>query len=63
MVDIIKNIIQLIIQFINGIYNIEIDLTPTLNVKLGFLIISFISFVIVIKIVLEAIGIKKGDDD
>lgn len=63
MIDIIKSLITLMVNFITGIYNIEIDLNPNWNVKFGTLVLAFISFIILLKVIFESIGIKKGDDD
>ena len=62
MIDIIKNLLDLTTGFINRIYNIEIDLTPTMNVKLGTLTLAFIFFVLVIYFILKTIGILKEDE-
>lgn len=63
MIQIIKNLIDLAMQFINSFYNIQIDIMPNIYVKLGELIISFLIVVLSIYFVLLALGIiRRGDD-
>lgn len=63
MIEIIKNIIDLTMKFINPIYNLQIDLMPDVYVKLGDLVISFLIVVLSIYLVFLGFGIiKKGDD-
>lgn len=63
MIEIIKNIFNLMTSFINRLYNIELDLTDTMTVKLGTLILAFIFFVLTILVILKSIGIKKPTDN
>ena len=62
MIEIIKNVFDLMTGFINRLYNIPIDLSDTMTVKLGTLVLSFIFFVITIYVILKAIGIKKPNE-
>ena len=63
MIDVVKNIINLIMIFINNIYNWEIDFYDNVTIKLGTLVISFIFFILLIYYILYTLGFLKGDDD
>lgn len=74
MIEIIKNVINLIIDFINRLYNIEIDLHDTSlatnvgieKVKLGTIVLAFIFFVFTIYCIFKMLGIgeyKESDND
>lgn len=64
MIDIIKNIFDLMIDFINSIFFLEIELTNDTNVYLGVLVCSFVTFVLILYFILKALGvIDKGGDD
>lgn len=64
MVDIIKSIIDLLAQFINGIFNFQVDFIPGQNISIGVIVVSFVFFVLAIYLILRALGIiKEGSDD
>jgi len=62
MIEIIKEIIKLITTFINGIFYLEIDLTETVDVYLGVLVIAFLFIVLSIYFIFKAIGLIGGGD-
>lgn len=64
MIEIIKNTINLIMIFINTIYNFEIDFYDDIKIKVGTLVLAFIFFAILIYYVLYTLGFlnEKGDD-
>ena len=63
MIDIIKNLIDLTMQLINGLYNMQVDITPDVNVPLGELVIGFLIVILTIYFVFVGLGIvSKGDD-
>lgn len=63
MIDIIKNLIDLTMQLINGLYNMQVDITPGVNVSLGELVIGFLIVILTIYFVFVGLGIiSKGDD-
>lgn len=62
MIEIIKEIIKLIMTFINGIFYLEIDLTETVDVYLGVLVIAFLFIVLSIYFIFKAIGLIGGGD-
>ena len=64
MIEIIKSIINLMNQFINSIFQLEIDLAPNMYISLGDLVIGFLVVVLSIYLILRGFGvISKGDDD
>lgn len=64
MVDIIKSIIDLLTQFINGIFNFQVEFIPGQNVAIGVIVVSFVFFVLSIYLILRALGIiKEGSDE
>ena len=60
MIEIIKEIIKLITTFINGIFYLEIDLTETVDVYVGVLVIAFLFIVLSIYFIFKAIGLVGG---
>lgn len=64
MIEIIKNLINLAVGFINGIYNFEIDFYEDQKIKVGTLFIAILLFALLIYVVLSALGFinDKGDD-
>ena len=62
MIEIIKEIIKLITTFINGIFYLEIDLTETVDVYIGVLVIAFLFIVLSIYFIFKAIGLVGGGD-
>lgn len=63
MIEIIKNLIDLMMKFIDGMFKLKIDLSPDFNISLGMLVIGFLVVVLSIYFLLIALGvISKGDD-
>lgn len=60
MIEVLKGIFELMSQFISGIYNLQIDLTPNYAVKIGDIVVVFVVIVCSIALVLSII--RKGDD-
>lgn len=63
MIEVIYQIIDLIIQFINSIFNFKIDFIDGESVPIGIIIVAFVFFVLVIYLILKAIGISGKDDE
>lgn len=64
MIEVVMNIMDLMIKFIEGLYMIEIDLSPGFYVSLGELFIGFLIVVLSIYFMLIALGvIPRGDDE
>lgn len=61
MFDVIKGLMQLMIQFINGLFYIEIDLFEGFNIYLGVLVITTISILLILSFVLRAIGVVEKE--
>ena len=67
MIEIIKNVIDLMVGFINRLYNIEIDLhdtslAPNLGIekiKLGTIVLAFIFFAFTIYCIFKMLGIGE----
>lgn len=62
MIDIIKNTIDILSIFIIKIYNLNVEFETGKNVKLGTIVIAFVTIVIIIYLIFKSIGINKGDD-
>lgn len=62
MIEIIKEIIKLITIFINGIFYLEIDLTETVDVYLGVLVIAFLFIMFSIYFIFKSLGLIGGGD-
>ena len=62
MIDIIKQIINLISTFINSIFYWEIELTDTIDVYLGVLVIAFLFIVLSIYFIFKSLGIIGGGE-
>lgn len=62
MIEIVKEIVKLTVKFINGIFYIKIDLTDTIDVYLGVLVISFLFIMLSIYFIFKAIGLVGGGD-
>lgn len=63
MIEIIKSIIDLISIFINGLFNLEIELFNSKHAPLGYIVIAFIVIIVAIYLIFDALGLKgKGDD-
>ena len=60
LVDICKNIIDLIFIPINSLFTIRIDLAPGYQISLGLLTLTFLTIVLIIYFVSGALDI--GDD-
>lgn len=63
MLEILKNVIDLVMQVINQLFYIEIEITSDFHAPLGFLIITAMFICILIAWVLHALGIDFGGDD
>lgn len=63
MIEILKQFIILIISVFNTIFSIEIQLSDTLSVKLGIILLSVITFIILIVSVCIFFNIDFGGDD
>lgn len=65
MIETIKAILDLLLQFINAIFNFEVDFVNGQTVKLGYIVVSFIFIITALYLILRAIGIKfnKGSDE
>ena len=59
MIEIIKQTFDLMMIFFEGFFNIEIEFTNEINLKLGVIVISFLFLVLTIYLIFRAIG---GDD-
>lgn len=63
MYEIIVSIIDLMIQFITGIFNLEVTWRDGESIKIGVLVTAFVSFVLALYLILKALGIiNEGDD-
>lgn len=63
MIEILKYCMITLAQYINGIYNIELEFTTGHYVKFGNIILASLSFFLLLYYVLRALGlIDKGDD-
>ena len=60
MLEVLKGIFALMAQFISGIYNFQIDLTPNYAVKIGDIVVVFVVIVCSIALILSLF--RKGDD-
>lgn len=63
MVEIIRNIIKLIAQFTNYLYNLKIDFIGGEKVLLGHVVVAFIFLIVIIYLILSAIGLNFGGDE
>ena len=63
MLEIARNYIMLIMQFINGVYNWKIEWTPGYEIKIGTLVVGFTSFMLIIYYFLNAFGFIRKDDE
>lgn len=63
MIEILKQFIILIIGVFNTIFSLEIQLSDTLSVKLGIVLLSVVIFVILIIVVCIFFNINIGGDD
>lgn len=63
ILNIVKNIIDLMFIFFNAMFNIEFDLTDNIKVKLGVLVLSFVTVVYLIYRVFLALKLIGGDGD
>lgn len=64
MIEIVKNIIDLVVNFIEGLFKIQIDLAEGFYISLGDLFIGFLVVVLSIYFLLLGLGvISKGDGD
>lgn len=61
MLENLKNIVDIVIYFINWLFFLNIEITPDLNIYLGILVIAFIFVLIVLKKLLEFLGILNGE--
>lgn len=64
MIEILKSLINLVVDFINSIYNFEIDFYEDQKIKIGTLFIAILTFALLIYVALTALGFfsHKGDD-
>lgn len=63
MIEIIKNIIDLVSIFINGLFNLEIEFFENKHAPLGYIVIAFVVIIVAIYLIFDALGLKsKGDD-
>lgn len=63
MIEVIYQVIDLVIQFINNIFNFKIDFIDGEYVPIGIVVVAFVFFVLVIYLILKAIGISGKDDE
>lgn len=62
MIDILKNLIDLGMQFISGIYHLKIEFTTGRFVNIGDVAVAFVFFVLALYLLLKGLGIIGGDD-
>lgn len=62
MVDIIKGILDLSANFINSLFNFEVEFIGTTKVPLGVVIISFVFLVLVLYFILKALGFYDSEE-
>ena len=61
MIDVIKSIIDMIVQFLNGIFNYQIEFADNVSVSVGIIVCAFVLFVVSIYIILKTMKVI-GDD-
>lgn len=61
MIETIKSIIDIIMIFINSLFNLQIDFFNDQKVAIGVIVIAFVVFILVIYLVASAIGLIKND--
>lgn len=62
MIEIVQNIFALMSQFINGIFNFQIELVEGEPIAIGIVVVSFLFIVISLYLILKAIGVIGGDN-
>ena len=63
MIEIIKSIIDIMMIFIHKLYNLPIEFTSGHYVKLGTVVVAFVSIVFIIYLLLSSLGFIGKDDD
>lgn len=63
MITIIRNILDLMINFINSIFSLKIEFIEGKQVELGYIVVIFISVMLILYFVLGAVGISKKESD
>lgn len=63
MIDILNDFLKMVNQFINGIYNFQIDLTDNATIKIGDLAMMFLTVICVIYFTFSIIRKKTGGDE
>lgn len=63
MIDILKGLIDMILQIINTVFNIQIPFYQDRTVSFGMLILAVAFIVIAIVFIAHVIGFKFGGDD
>ena len=63
MIEIIKKVIDIMMIFIYKIYNLPIEFTTGNYVKLGTIVVAFVSIVFIIYFILKSLGFLGKDDD
>lgn len=65
MLEILRNLINQIVNVIHKLFFIEIEITPNFKAPLGMMLISFAFICILVACVFHALGINfgQGDDD
>lgn len=62
MLDVIKNILTLTLQFINGVFNFKIELVEDGEpIEIGIIVTAFIFTLLALYLILKACGIIGGD--
>ncbi len=62
MIEVIKNIINLIKVFVNSLFYLKIELLKGVDVYLGVLVIAFLFIVFAIYFIFKALNIIGGDE-
>lgn len=62
MIEIAKNLFDLMIQAINGVFNFKIELVEGEPIELGIVVVAFVFIVVALYLILKAVGIVGGDN-
>lgn len=62
MLDVIKNILTLTLQFINGVFNFKVDLIEGGEpISIGIVVTAFVFVLLALYLILKACAIVGGD--
>ena len=56
MIEIIKNLLDMTVIFIDWLFNLQVEFIGTSKVSLGVIVISFLFLVISLYLILKALG-------